>query len=59
MPSLHVIYDPKDKIVTPPDVEVRFGFKSAKMAIPENLADVDIYNIAKKLAELLLEQLRR
>ena len=59
MPSLHVIYDPDDKIVTPPDAEKQFGFRSSKMPIPKDLSSVDIYNVAKKLAELMLEQLLR
>ncbi len=57
MPKLHVIYDPQDKVVTMPEAEQRFGFKVAVLSVPDNLDDIDIYHLAKRLAELLLEQL--
>lgn len=57
MPKLHVIYDPQDKIVADPALEQRFGYKLAILSIPEDVRSVDIYNLAKRLAELLLEQL--
>ena len=57
MPKLHIIYDPQDKVVTIPDAANQFGFKSAQLSIPEDIKSVDIYNLARKLAELLVEQL--
>jgi len=58
MPRLHVIYDPQDKVVgAPPDLEQKFGIKVAVLSVPEDIKSVDIYNLARRLAELLLEQL--
>ena len=62
MPSIHVIYDPFDLVkFGPDDAEVRqhMGIEMAKLSVPENLENVDIYNVAKKLCELLLENLDR
>lgn len=60
MPSLHIIFDPNDKIMPIPDAHAKaMGFEACKMPIPANLGSVDIYNVAKKLAELMLEQLLR
>jgi hypothetical protein len=57
MPKLHVIYDPQDKVVTIPEAEYKFGFKTAQLSVPADLKSVDIYNLARRLAELLVEQL--
>ena len=57
MPKLHVIYDPKDMVVTIPEAENKFGFKTAHLSVPADLKSVDIYNLARRLAELLAEQL--
>jgi hypothetical protein len=57
MPKLHVIYDPMDKVICNPEIEKQFNIKSAHLATPDNLNEIDIYNLAKRLAELLLEQL--
>lgn len=57
MPKLHIIYDPQDKVVTIPDAANMFGFKTAQLSVPEDIKSVDIYNLARKLAELLVEQL--
>ena len=57
MPKLHVIFDPNDNIILPPDAQKQFGHKVAVLSIPEDIKSVDIYNLARRLAELLLEQL--
>jgi len=57
MPKLHVVYDPKDTIVMDPSAAERFGHKVAMLSVPADVKSVDIYNLAKRLAELLLEQL--
>lgn len=57
MPKLHVIYDPQDKVVAMPAAQEQFGFKVAVLSVPEDIKSVDIYNLAKRLAELLLETL--
>jgi hypothetical protein len=57
MPKLHVIYDPQDKVVSMPEAEQRFGFKVAVLTVPEDIRSVDIYHLARRLAEMLLETL--
>ena len=57
MPKLMVIFDPNDRIDSKSDELKRFGIKEARLSIPEGLDGKDIYQIARKLAELLLEQL--
>lgn len=57
MASIHVVFDSNDRITMSPERDGQYGIKSARLAIAEDLEDVDIYNIARKLAELLLEQL--
>lgn len=57
MPKIHVIYDPQDKVVAMPEAAVQFGFKVAALSVPEDIKSIDIYHLAKRLAELLLEQL--
>lgn len=57
MPKLHVIYDPQDKVTHRPEAEKMFGFKVAQLSVPDDLSTVDIYNLARRLAELLVEQL--
>ena len=58
MPNLIVIYDPKDRVSGVP-VEYRRseGVREASLSIKDNMEDRDIYTLARKLAELLLEQL--
>jgi hypothetical protein len=57
MPKIHVIYDPGDHIITDPNAEKVFGHKVAVLSVPKDLESIDIYHLAKRLAELLLEQL--
>lgn len=58
MAKLHVVYDPKDNIMMDPEAAKRFGHKVAMLSIPDDLEYVDVYHLARRLAELLLEQLR-
>ena len=57
MAKLHVIFDPQDKVVSMPEAEKHFGFKVAVLSVPDDVKSIDIYNLARRLAELLLEQL--
>jgi hypothetical protein len=57
VPKLHVVYDPNNMIVMDPAAQQQFGHKIAVLDIPQDLSSVDIYNLARRLAELLLEQL--
>ncbi len=57
MPKLHVIFDPKDSIsAMPGELQNQLGIKVAILSIPADLEGIDIYHLAKRLAELLLEQ---
>ena len=57
MPKLHVIYDPGDNIqAMPGQLQEQLQIKVAILSIPKDLKSVDIYHLAKRLAELLLEQ---
>jgi len=51
------VYDPKDLIAMDPQAAQKYGHKVAVLDVPEDLSSVDIYNLARRLAELLLEQL--
>lgn len=57
MPTLHVVYDPQDRIVMDPEAAKQFGHKVAALSVPEDVRSIDIYNLARRLAELLLETL--
>lgn len=58
MAKLLIIYDPNDRIRAPDEQEKHhLGLKEAILAVPDDLEGTDIYAIARKLAELLLEQL--
>jgi hypothetical protein len=41
-----------------PDVAQHMGVKQAMLDIADDIEGVDIYEIARKLAEMLLEQVR-
>ena len=58
MPRLLIMYDPHDHI-HPTHYETKkvLELSEAYLDIAEGLEDKDIYNIARKLAEMLLEQL--
>lgn len=57
MARLHVLFDPNDKVMNNPEIEKALGIKSAVLTVPQEVRSVDIYNLAKKLAEMLLETL--
>jgi hypothetical protein len=57
MPKLHVLYDPNDRVQHSPEALKHFEIKVATLSTPKDLGSVDIYNLARRLAELLLEQL--
>ena len=59
MAVLHIIFDPTNKL-EPTIVGELFdmGLRQATLPIPDDLDGQDIYAVARKLAELLLEQLR-
>jgi hypothetical protein len=54
--TLLVIFDPTDQLRT--DVPNRLGIKVARMPVADDLESQDIYAVARRVAELLLEQLR-
>jgi len=59
MPKLHIIYDPGDRIITQPvdqDMYRKFDIKVAELSVAD-MDKEDIYALARKLAEMLLEQL--
>jgi len=55
MARLHVIYDPSDRVesILPPEI----GAKVAQVSLADGLEGRDIYEVARRLAELLLEQI--
>jgi hypothetical protein len=58
MARLLLLYDPTGALEGMPTEMVAFlGAKQARLDVPDDLSDVDIYEIARSLAELLLEQL--
>ncbi len=57
MSQLYIIYDPTNTLILTSDIVKALGLKEAMLSIPNDLENNDIYTIAKKLAELLLEQL--
>lgn len=57
MPKLQIIYDPLDRIYYDPAVIEAGNLKLAVLSIPKDLEGKDIYALARRLAELLLEQL--
>jgi hypothetical protein len=58
MAQLTIIYDTIEPPVSFQRVPDGPQFRLAQMAIPDDLAETDVYNVARRLAELLLEQLR-
>jgi hypothetical protein len=58
MAQLIIIYDPHSKLLPlSKEAQEYFDCRYASLPIQNNLENADIYAIAKKLAELLLEQL--
>jgi hypothetical protein len=59
MATIHVMFDPQNHTFADLETFERRGGKSARLSIPNDLGGVDIYNVARKLAELLLEQIEK
>lgn len=58
MAQLLIVFDPNDRIsLMPVEQRKHLEVKEAILPIPEGLENSDIYTLARKLAELLLEQL--
>jgi hypothetical protein len=57
MATLHIVYDPRDQIRHDNQMNKQFGIKVAVLSIHEDLDNSDRTEIAKQLAEMLLEQL--
>ncbi len=58
MAQLLIVYDPNDRIsLMPTDQRKHLDVKEAILPVAEDLENSDIYTLARKLAELLLEQL--
>jgi hypothetical protein len=58
VPKLMVIYDPTDRLSgLPAEERKRWSVQEATLSLPEGLEGKDIYALARKLAELLLEQI--
>jgi hypothetical protein len=58
MATLHIVYDPTDKL-QPATTDLNpLGLKFAAMPLRDDLSGQDIYAIARRVSELLLEQLR-
>jgi hypothetical protein len=57
MSKLLIFYDPADQIIVPRDVREHTDIKVAEVPLADGIEGRDIYEIARKLAGLLLEQL--
>ncbi len=58
MGRLHIIFDPSERLVPlGEDAAKALEARVAMLTVPDDLEGRDIYEIARKLAELLLEQL--
>lgn len=58
MARVIIVFDPDGRLGPVPEDEAHATrIKQAMLDLPDDLADRDIYEIARKLAELLLEQL--
>lgn len=57
MARLLVVYDPDERVTVCPPEYKRGRIKEAVLDIHDDIENTDIYNLARKLAEMLLEQL--
>lgn len=57
MSRIIVIYDSRGDMQCVPSDRAPRGLKQAMLDIPDDLEGKDIYQIARKLAEMLLEQI--
>lgn len=56
MATLHVVWDEKELGITFPGAQM-LGIRRAEIHVADDLDKLDIYELSRKLAELLLEQL--
>ena len=56
MALLHILYDARELVVLAPEMKSA-GIRHAVLPVPDKLEGRDIYEVARKLAELLLEQI--
>lgn len=58
MARIYVVFDPTGRLeLLSRDSRLALGAKDACMSLPDGLAGRDIYEVARKLAELLFEQI--
>lgn len=57
MAVLHIIHSPDGRLTVPQETRIAAHLTMASLDIPDDLEGRDIYEIARKLSELLLEQL--
>ena len=58
MTTLHIIYDPRDRIKHDPEMNKAAGIKVAIMSISDELTNDEIEDYVSELGTLLLEQVR-
>lgn len=59
MATLHIVYDPNDRVRTDPNIEDRMGIKVARISLAEPVEPSHIGNLAIQLSMLLLEEIIR
>ena len=57
MARLLIVYDPDERVTCCPPEYKRGKIKEALLDISDDIEPSDIYTLARKLAEMLLEQL--
>jgi hypothetical protein len=57
MASIHIIYDPHDRVESNQEMEKALGLKVAKLSISEDLTPNEIKTYGNSLANMLMEQL--
>jgi hypothetical protein len=57
MAKLVILYDKRGRINFNPEDLINYECKQAILSLADDLENKDIYDIARKLAEMLLEQL--
>jgi len=59
MATLHIMYDPHDKISTNIEMNKRFDIKSAVIAVSDVISAEEVGELSQKLAAMLVEQIKR
>jgi hypothetical protein len=57
MATLHIIWDPRSCLSVSSDAVRHANIKQARLDVADDLESRDIYELARKLAELLVGQL--